>query len=40
MRLGPFLSSKESRGLHKVYLSKYNEQQDKFEIILESSDNK
>lgn len=36
MKIGPFVSTIESRGLHKVYLSKYNERLDKFDIILES----
>ena len=36
MKLGPFISSKVSRGLHTVYLSKYDEKTDKYNVISES----
>ena len=38
MKIGPFINSKISRGLHKIYLCKYNEETDQYNVILESKE--
>jgi hypothetical protein len=38
MKIGPFISSKISRGLHKIYLCKYNEETGQYNVILESKE--
>jgi len=38
MKLGPFISSKISRGLHTIYLSKYDEKTNKYNVISETKE--
>jgi hypothetical protein len=33
MKLGPFISSKESKGLNKIYLTKFNQKTNTFDVI-------
>lgn len=38
MKLGPFINSKISRGLHTIYLCKYDEKTEKYNVISESQE--